>query len=163
MFNLIKFKMITVLVALSTVFTFSASAQKGNCKWDKKLSQAFVKYEKHTKGQYEADDADILLPLGYQKICCLLDSMIRKEKYDYNPDFLSWLETIPNSQFYLSPISVKYLVDDKDVYKKNAARMLLNEKQHKKYLIDKKIIREYTKARDFIDYLIYEFKPEDYE
>ena len=114
-------------------------------------------------GQYEADDADILLPLGYQKMSCILDSMIKKEKYDYNPYHLLWLETIPKAQFYLSSASIKYLINDKNVYKRNAARMLLHEKQHKKYSIDKKIIRAYTKAKDFIEYLIYEFKPEDYE
>jgi len=163
MFNFIKFKLFIVLVALSTVFAFAAPAQKADCKWDAKLRQAFVKYEKYINGQYEADDADILLPLGHRKMNCLLDSMLKKEKYDYNLDVLLWLTFIPDSVFYLSPASVKYLVNDKNVYRRNAARMLLHEKQHKKYSIDKKIIRAYTKAKDFIEYLIYEFKPEDYE
>jgi hypothetical protein len=60
----------------------------------------------------------------------------------------------------LSPASVKYLVDNKDLYKKNAGRLLINEKQNKRYPIDKKIAEE-RNARDFIEYLIYEYKSDD--
>ena len=46
MLNLIKFNLMILLVALSIVFAFAAPAQKADCKWDAKLRQAFVKYEK---------------------------------------------------------------------------------------------------------------------
>lgn len=152
--------LIIVLSSGIHVFAFSAPSQKEKCKWNTQLSQSLVKYEKYSNGLYEADDADILLPLGFQKMCCVLDSVIKKEKYDFNPDVLLWLTFIPDSLFELSPASVKYLVDNKDLYKKNAGRLLINEKQNKRYSIDKKIAEE-RNARDFIEYLIYEYKSDD--
>lgn len=81
--------------------------------------------------------------------------MIRKGKYDLNPDVLLWLTFIPDSIFYLSPASINYLVNNKNAYFKNAGRMLINEKQNKKYSIDKKIIKDNKTAKDFIEYLIW--------
>jgi hypothetical protein len=76
------FLIVFVLVLFCEVPLFASSSctQKSCCKWNAKLSQAFDKYEKNVYGQYEADDADILLPLGYQKMNCILDSIIKKGK-----------------------------------------------------------------------------------
>lgn len=152
--------LIIVLSSGIHIFAFSASSQNGKCKWNTQLTQALIKYENYSNGLYEADDADILLPLGYKKMCCVLDSVIKKEKYDYNLDALLWLTFIPDSLFSLSPASIKYLVNNKNAHKKNAGRMLLNEKQKKRYSIDKDIIED-RNARDFIEYLIYEYKSDD--
>ena len=54
--------------------------------------------------------------------------IIKKEKFDYNLDVLLWLTFIPDSLFKLSAVSVKYLVDNNDAQKKNAGRLLINEK-----------------------------------
>ena len=110
----------------------SASSQNGACKWDTQLSQAMFKYEKYLNGQYEADDADILLPLGYRKI--------------YN---LLWLTEIPDSIFYLSPASVKYLIENKNKLVKNAGRLLVNEKMKKNYSIDNNVIEKNTTIKTF--------------
>lgn len=154
-FYFIRIFLVIVLFCGAHFFAYSASAEYAKCKWDTQLSQAFEKYEKYLNGEYEADDADILLPLGNRKMNCALDSMIRKGKYDLNPDVLLWLTFIPDSIFYLSPASINYLVNNKNAYFKNAGRMLINEKQNKKYSIDKKIIKDNKTAKDFIEYLIW--------
>ena len=137
------------------LWAFSSCTQKSCCKWNAKLRQAFDKYEKYNNGQYETDDADILLPLGYQKMNCILDSIIKKEKYDYNLNHLLWMTFVPDSVFFLSPTNLKYLVENKNVWLKNAGRMLVNEKMKKKYRIDKKLLCENKTAREFIEYAIY--------
>lgn len=162
-FYFIRIFLILELFSGTQFFAYSTPAKKEKCKWNTQLSQAFQKYENYQNGQYEADDADILLPLGNQKMNCVLDSMIKKGKYDLNPDVLLWLTFIPDSVFYLSPASIKYLVDNKDAYLKNAARMLINEKQNKKYSIDKKIIKDNKTAKEFLEYLIYEYRSNDDE
>lgn len=151
--------MIVVLFSGVLLFVFSASPQTEKCKWNIQLSQAVVKYENYLNGRYDADDADILLPLGYKKMCCVLDSIIKKEKFDYNLDVLLWLTFIPDSLFKLSAVSVKYLVDNNDAQKKNAGRLLINEKQDKKYSINEEIVENKKNAKDFIEYLIYEYRP----
>lgn len=135
--------LITVLFS-GAFFLAHSFSQNGACKWNAQLSQALFKYEKYQKGQYEADDADILLPLGYRKMNCLLDSVIKKEKYDFNPYTLLWLVEIPDSVFYLSPASVKYLVENKNKLVKNAGRLLVNEKMKKNYSIDNNVIEKNT-------------------
>ena len=157
----LPFLIILVLVLFCEVPLFASSncSQKSCCKWNTKLGQAFDKYEKNVYGQYEADDADILLPLGYQKMNCILDSIIKKEKYDYNLNHLLWMTFVPDTVFFLSPASLKYLVENKNVKLKNAGRMLVNEKMKKKYSIDKKVLCENKTARDFIEYLIYDHMP----
>ena len=137
----------------------SSCTQKSCCKWNAELRESFEKYEKYNNGQYEADDADILLPLGYQKMNCILDSIIKKEKYDYNLNHLLWMTFVPDTVFFLSPASLKYLVENKNVKLKNAGRMLVNEKMKKKYSIDKKVLCENKTTKDFIEYLIYDNKP----
>ena len=136
----------------------SSCTQKSCCKWNAKLRESFEKYEKYNNGQYEADDADILLPLGYQKMNCILDSIIKKEKFSYNQNHLLWMTFVPDSVFFLSPANLKYLVENKNVMLKNAGRMLVNEKMKKNYQVDKKILNGNKTARDFIEYLIYEYR-----
>ncbi len=145
----IRCSLITVLFSGVFLLAHSASSQNGVCKWDAQLSQAMFKYEKYLNGQYEADDADILLPLGYREMNCLLDSIIKKEKYDFNPYNLLWLTEIPDSVFYLSPASVKYLVENKNKLIKNAGRLLVNEKMKKKYSIDNNVIEKNTTIKNF--------------
>ena len=136
----------------------SSCTQKSCCKWNAKLRESFEKYEKYNNGQYEADDADILLPLGYQKMNCILDSIIKKEKFRCNLNHLLWMTFVPDTVFFLSPTSLKYLVENKNVKLKNAGRMLVNEKMKKKYHVDKKFLCGNKSAKDFIEYLIYDNK-----
>ena len=138
-----------ITVLFSFFLVHSAFSQNGVCKWDAQVCQVLLKYEKYLKGQYEADDADILLPLGYQKMNCFLDSVIKKEKYDFNPYTLLWLTEIPDSVFYLSPASVKYLVENKDKLVKNAGRLLVNEKMKKNYAIDNNVIEKNATVKTF--------------
>ncbi len=156
----LSFLIILVLVLFCEVPLFASSSctQKSCCKWNAKLGQAFDKYEKNMNNQYETDDADILLPLGYQKMNCILDSIIKKEKYDYNLNHLLWMTFVPDTVFFLSPASLKYLVENKNVKLKNAGRMLVNEKMKKKYHVDKKFLCGNKSAKDFIEYLIYDNK-----
>ncbi len=154
------FLIVFVLVLFCEVPLFASSSctQKSCCKWNAKLGQAFDKYEKNMNNQYETDDADILLPLGYQKMNCILDSIIKKEKYDYNLNHLLWMTFVPDTVFFLSPASLKYLVENKNVKLKNAGRMLVNEKMKKNYQVDKKFLCGNKSAKDFIEYLIYDNK-----
>ena len=147
--------LIAVLFSGAFFLAHSAFPQNGACKWNAQLSQALFKYEKYLKGQYEADDADILLPLGYRKMNCLLDSIIKKEKYDFNPYTLLWLVEVPDSVFYLSPASVKYLVENKNKLVKNAGRLLVNEKMKKNYSIDNNVIEKNTTLKTFDWYVFF--------
>ena len=146
---------VLVLFCKTPLFASSSCTQKSCCKWNAKLSQAFDKYEKYINGQYETDDADVLLPLGNRGMNCVLDSIVKKEKYDFNLHHLLWMTFVPDSVFFLSPANLKYLVENKNVWLKNAGRMLVNEKMKKKYRIDKKLLCENKTARDFIEYAIY--------
>ena len=65
---------------------------------------------------------------------------------------------VPDTVFFLSPASLKYLVENKNVKLKNAGRMLVNEKMKKKYHVDKKFLCGNKSAKDFIEYLIYEYR-----
>ena len=110
---------VLVLFCKTPLFASSSCTQKSCCKWNAKLSQAFDKYEKYINGQYETDDADILLPLGNRDMNCVLDSIVKKEKYDFNLHHLLWMTFVPDSVFFLSPANLKYLVENKNVWLKN--------------------------------------------
>ena len=120
---------VLVLFCKTPLFASSSCTQKSCCKWNAKLSQAFDKYEKYINGQYETDDADILLPLGNRDMNCVLDSIVKKEKYDFNLHHLLWMTFVPDSVFFLSPANLKFFF--------------------------RKLLCENKTARDFIEYAIY--------
>ena len=62
---------------------------------------------------------------------------------------LLWLTEIPDSIFYLSPASVKYLIENKNKLVKNAGRLLVNEKMKKNYSIDNNVIEKNTTIKTF--------------
>ncbi|SHH87802.1 hypothetical protein SAMN05720766_13212 [Fibrobacter sp. UWH9] len=151
------FKLHLLLLTLGVPLYAERMNLQKECVWDKELELALDKYGDFLQGNFDGDESDFMLSLNEKKLNCLLDSVVKKDKVEYNPYTLLWLVQIPDSIFNLSPESILYLTKNGDVFKENAGRLLVNEKMKRKLDINKDIV-ENKKAIEFIEWLIYEHK-----